>query len=277
MKSILVPTLTMLLSSAAVTGAIGQPVQTGHENLVLAEIKNLPPPPAPADREFCDHLTIEPQTPGGQLAEKLGWAVTGEVSLDGLDAVSFVASFDQGTSGSCQLNDGNVGLFKGDTLRWLVYAAPDATQLIGTVEPFEDDAIRIWSGDFLSQPVVDLHLDAGKPSLSDLAASESFCNGQASVPNIYGKPIGEVRKALTKAGWGPVLGILDGEMPDSRSEALQAAGLIEVEGCSGTGFGYCRFGYAGQFGDLSVVTVGEGDEGSTPNVARYNVTCAVTE
>lgn len=276
MKSILIPTLT-ILSSAAVTGAIAQPVQTGHEDLVLAEMKNLPPPPAPADREFCDHLTIEPQTPGGQFAEKQGWAVTGEVSFDGLDAVSFVASFDQGTSGSCQLNDGNVGLFEGENLRWLVYAAPDATQLIGTVQSFEGDAIRIWSGDFLSQPVADLHLDAGKPTLSDLAASESFCNGQASVPNIYGKPIGDVRKALIKAGWAPVLSSLDEDMSDSRSDALLSAGLIEVEGCSGTGFGYCSFGYAGQFGDLSVVTAGEGDEGTTPNVARYDVTCAVRD
>lgn len=277
MKSILVPALALLLGTASSTPALAQGAISGRDDLVLVELRKLPPPPAPADRQFCDHLTIEPSTPGGQLAEKLGWAVTGEVSVGGIDAISFVASFDLGTSGSCQLNDGNVGLFDGDSLRWLVYGAPDATQSIGIVLPFEDHAIRIWSGDFLSQPVADLHLDGSEPSLADLAATENFCDGKASVPNIYGKPIGEVRKALTKAGWSPVLGILEEDYTDSRSEALKADGLIEVQGCSGTGFGYCSFGYAGQFASLDVVTVGEGDMGTTPDVARYSVTCSVAE
>jgi len=57
---------------------------------------------------------IQPQTAGGRLATALGWAVTGEVSLDGMDVVSFVGGFAPGTSGSCQMTDGNVGLFDDD-------------------------------------------------------------------------------------------------------------------------------------------------------------------
>jgi hypothetical protein len=50
--------------------------------------------------------------------------------------------------------------------------------------------------------------------------------------------------------------------------------VTEVEDCSGTGFAFCGFRYTGPAGDLSVVTVGEGDEnGGLPLVARYSVDC----
>jgi hypothetical protein len=274
MKPILTPALALLLCSAA--GALAQTSVSGPEGLVLVEMKRLPPVPEPVDVQYCDHRTIEPKTAGGQLAAKLGWAVTGEVSLDGLDAVSFVAGFEPGTSGSCRLIDGNVGLFDGAELRWLVYGEAEASDNIGSIFPFEAGSLRIWNGDFLSQPVADLHLDANDtPSMSALADVETFCDARASVPNIYGRPIGDARKALQKAGWAPVLGTFEDDIVDSHSEMLKANGLIEVQGCSGTGFGYCSFGYAGQFADLTVVTVGEGDAGATPDIVRYDVSCAI--
>lgn len=58
-------------------------------------------------------------------------------------------------------------------------------------------------------------------------------------------------------------------------DELKAAGIYEVQSCSGTQFGYCSFGYEGQFAELSVVTVGEGEPSSTPQVARYSVSCAI--
>ena len=259
----------LLLSGAMVGGVAADPASSGIDGLVAVPLTRLPPPPAPVEAGFCDHLKIEPRTPGGTAAEELGWAVTGEVPLQGLDVVSFVGGFEQGTSGSCRMDDGNVAVFDGDRLRWLVYGEQDASHGIGTVEPFEDTGVRIWSGDFLSQPVADMHIDEkGAVSLSELAAVEQFCNDMALVPNIYGMPITEAREELTANGWGAVLGIPDGAPADPRSEALKADGIYEVDACSPTGFGYCTFGYSGYVAELSVVTFGD-----DAKVARYAVSC----
>lgn len=266
----------MLSNSAGVSGAVAGPTASETGGLVAVPLTRLPPPPRLVEAGSCNHLTVEPQSTGGKVAKALGWAVTAEVSLGSFDVVSFVGGFEPGTSGSCRMTDGNVGLFDGDQLRWLVYGEKDAAPSIGTVQAFEKAAIRIWSGDFLAQPVADMQIDAnGAVSLGRLAPVERFCDGGASVPNIYGMPIGEAREAVQAAGWGPVLGISPGEPVDVRSEELKAAGIYEVQSCSGTGFGYCSFGYAGQFSELSVVTVGEGGSSSTPEVARYDVSCAI--
>lgn len=266
----------LLWNAAGVSGAVAASPSSTPGGLVTTALTRLPPPPQPVEPGFCDHLMIEPQTAGGRVASALGWAVTGEVSLEGMDVVSFTGGFEPGTSGSCQMTDGNVGVFDDEQLRWLVYGKKGATSRIGVVEAFEKSAIRIWSGDYLPQPLVDMRIDtSGAVSLGNLAPAERFCDGKATVPNIYGIPIAEAREALASAGWGPVLGIAQGEPVDLRSEELKAAGIYEVQSCSGTGFGYCSFGYSGQFAELSVVTVGEGEPSATPEVARYSVSCAV--
>ncbi|MFD2649374.1 hypothetical protein ACFSX5_16430 [Devosia albogilva] len=264
-----------LVSAALVSGPAADSLPQGMDGLVVVELRRLPPPPEPVEAGFCDHLLVEPGTAGGVEVAALGWAVTGEVSLGGFEVVSFVGGFEPGTSGSCRSNDGNVALFESDQLRWLVYGEKGASGRIGSIQPFEDRAIRIWGGDFLPQPVADLHVDAsGAISLAALADEEQFCDGEATVPNIYGMPIAAAREELASAGWGPLLGILPGEPADSRAEALKAAGIYEVQSCSPTGFGFCSFRYSGQFSELSVVTVGEGAPSATPEVARYSVSCA---
>ncbi len=266
---------SVLASAGSIGWSAADSLPQGMDGLLMVELRRLPPAPEPVEADSCDHLLVEPGTTGGAEAKALGWAVTGEVSLGGLDAVSFVGGFEPGTSGSCRSSDGNVALFEGDQLRWLVYGEEGASGRIGSIQPFEDRAIRIWGGDFLPQPVADLHVDAsGAVSLAALADEEQFCDGQALVPNIYGMPIAAAREELASAGWGPLLGILPGEPADSRAEALKAAGIYEVQSCSPTGFGFCSFRYSGQFAELSVVTVGDGTPSSTPNVARYGVSCA---
>ncbi len=267
---------SVLLSAALVGASAADSLPQGMDGIVVVELTRLPPPPRPVEAGSCDHLWVEPGTAGGAEVKALGWAVTGEVSLGGFDVVSFVGGFEPGTSGSCRSSDGNVALFEGDQLRWLVYGEKDASGRIGSIQPFEDRAIRVWGGDFLPQPVADLHVDAsGAVFLAALADEEQFCDGQATVPNIYGMPIAAAREELTSAGWGPLLGILPGETADSRAEALKAAGIYEVQSCSPTGFGFCSFRYSGQFAELSVVTVGEGAPSPTPDVARYDVSCAI--
>lgn len=242
--------------------------------VALARITNLPEAPADTgDAQWCDHLVIAAGTPGGQLAESRGWSVTGEVSLDGVDLVSFVAGFESGTSGSCALLDGNVGIFSGDEMIGVAYAPTGSALSIGHIHPLGSDGARIWSGDFLSMPVADMALMGGFAlAVRPLAAEEKFCGDTASVPNIYGVPIAEARETLAASGW-TAREIAESEDPDSRSREYRALGLVELEGCSGTGFGFCSFAYDGTAGTLSVTTVGEGEDGGTPIVSSYDVAC----
>lgn len=269
----------LILLAIALPGAsgIGQvALASPVPGLVLTQLSRLPSPPSSADAGYCQHLLITPATDAGVLVRDLGWVVTAELKLGPYDAVSFAGGFEAGTSGSCRLIDGNVGIFEGDRLRHLVYAKPGAEIGIGRIEPFETTGIRIWNGDFLPQPIADLHHDQnGTVSLEMPAALERFCEGEAEVPNIYGMPIAQARSILAGHGWLPFRSILPGQDADPRSQALLQEGMTEVETCFGTGFGYCSFLYEGQFARLSVTSVGDGEAAITPPVAGYAVACAL--
>ncbi|MGL4235730.1 hypothetical protein [Tabrizicola sp.] len=235
-------------------------------------------PAAPGDAappEFCDHLTLpNPETPAGRAVQAQGWSVTSEVPFGDLTAVSFVGGFVPATSGTCELLDGNVGLFSGDRIVALIYGTKGAGPLIGYASPFGDDGVRILSGDLLPGPTADLgRIGSDGIAVTPLAKVEPFCGGAASVPYIYNLPIDQARILLMEAGWQPVPGDRETEGMGFAS-AIAAAGVPEVEECSGTGFGFCAYGYTRPAGDLSVTTAGEGGEdGGLPTVSGYGVDC----
>lgn len=245
------------------------------KGLAIAPAGTIPKaPPSAAAREFCEHLTLSPKSPAGRLVAGRGWAVTGETRLPGGNqAVSFVGRFEPGTSGSCLASEGNVAVFRDESLLAIAYAPRGAKDTIARVVPLGDGNARIWSGDYLSQPLADLRIENGGLliALAPLAAEERLCGGTAVVPNIYGLPIDTARKALGARGWTPVRGEIGTDRARyGREFGLIERGIPEVESCSGTGFGYCAFGYRGPAGTLSVSTVGD-DE--FPAVSGYGVTC----
>ncbi|WP_128515800.1 hypothetical protein [Tabrizicola thermarum] len=234
-------------------------------------------PPAPADRgdaAYCSHLASQPETAAGRAVQAQGWTVTGEVPFGTLTAVSFVGSFLQGTSGTCLRRDGNVGFFAGDKLTALIYARNAEELPIGFIAPFADSGLRLWSGDYLPEPLADIQPTAGGITVVPLAATEPVCHGTAEVPLIYGLPIDVARKRLAEAGWQPVP--FQGDRSESMGldAEIAARGVPEVDVCSGTGFGFCGYAYAGPAGSLAVTTMGEfGEDGSFPVVADYGVDC----
>ncbi|MCE4222255.1 hypothetical protein HCU64_00690 [Methylobacterium sp. C25] len=244
------------------------------KTLAIAAAHEIPKaPPKSEDAESCQHLTKKPSTAAGRLVAGQGWAITGEVALpDGIQAISFVGKFEQGTSGSCLLSDGNVAIFRGDALVAIAYAPRGAKDTIGSILPLEGGRARIWSGDYLSQPLADLLITGeGAPNLVPLAPLETRCGGKAVVPNVYGVPIDKARKLFVSNGWSPVPGKIGKDRAEQGREIdLVKGGVVEVESCSGTGFGYCGFNYRGSAGTLAVTTVGDGDY---PNVSDYGVTC----
>ena len=269
--------IASLLTGGAATSArpqgepAGLQVSSSVKTVAAAPLSVLPKaPPQAGERELCSQFIVTPRSNAGRQVAAAGWAVTGEARIGRFLAVSFAGRFVQGTSGSCEVAAGNVGLFEGEGLRAVVYTRKDAARSIGRVVPFGADALRLWDGDLLPQPLADLQVE-GEASLSivPLAPLEAFCDGRSLVPNVYGQPVTRAREALRQLGWKPVKGPVP-DHPASREAALIERGVVEVEACSGTGFGFCSYAYARPEATLSLVTVGDADD---PVVSSYDPRC----
>lgn len=270
-----IPTVAFLSMLAFSSSAFGEVHGLSTvEGLNITMFNKLPAAPkAQGDREFCDHLLIEPTTTGGKAAVGQGWGVTGELEIGQLTLVSFVGDFESGTSGSCTLLDGNVGFFHGSELVALTFANSESEAWIGSIQAFGDAGARIWDGDIVPAPFADITIDdTGLISIVQVVSEERFCGGQAIVPDIYSKPISEARALLTENGWIPTASQAPEGAGSYRAELVKA-GLKEVTDCSGTGFGYCGFEYQSAYGTLSVTTVGDPELPTTPSVSRYDVSC----
>jgi len=145
-------------------------------------------------------MLAKPKTPGGRLAASLGWGVTAEVQLGAYEALSFASQFEPSTSSTCEISQGNVAIFKGERLLALAYAAKGTKQSIGRISAIQEGP-RIWNGDPVAAPVVDLSfLDGHLFQIGPVANEDAVCAGQGTVPNIYGKPINQAREALIANG-----------------------------------------------------------------------------
>jgi hypothetical protein len=243
--------------------------------LDLVALSALPTAPqGQGETDFCSHLFLEAvTTPGGQDATGKGWHVTAELPFGDLTAVSFIGRAIPATSGACELLDGNVGFFSGDQLVALLYGTEADSAMVGRIKSFGEGGLRVLSGDIIPMPVADLDRTGTGIVALPLAADEPVCDGTGTVPNIYNLPIDQARERLIAAGWRPVPGPVESQ-DYSPAKDLAAAGVTEVEDCSGTGFGFCAYRYSGPAGELEVTTVGEGGEdGSLPAVVAYGVEC----
>jgi hypothetical protein len=270
MRLALIPLATLLASPTLAD--LSLTVDT--PGLDLVPLATLPTAQQAQDETgFCAPLFVDPvTTSAGQDVAAKGWHVTAELPLGDLTAVSFVGSAAPATSGTCELLDGNVGFYSGDQLVALLFATQAEQPLIGSLRPFGDN-LRLLNGDLLPGSVADIMREGDRIVVTAPAANEPVCNGKATVPGIEDLPIDQARKLLLGAGWQPVPG-------DPAQQALgwagdlAAAGVPEVQDCSGTGFAFCAFSYAGPAGTLTAITAGEeGENGSLPSVTRYDVDC----
>lgn len=264
----------MVLTGAA---ASGQPTELNFvsqiDYLEIDYLARLPANLSAVSSDVSCPASIEsPETAGGREIAKDKWFLTGEVTISGLTFVSFVGNGTPGTSGSCSLSNGNVGIFEGSTLRGLVYAPKGAKAEIGTISALEGDGLRIWDGGYLSQPLADLQvIDGNLVIMHNVASRDSFCEGAVTVPNIYRLPINIARRLLLAEGWLPAAETE--EAPAPYIEELRLS-LPELRDCSGAGFNFCGWDYVKVPGrSLTVVTTGEAVDGSWPVVTKYDVSC----
>ncbi|ONF47818.1 hypothetical protein RSM1_17605 [Methylobacterium radiotolerans] len=262
-------TLGLMLAgpAAAQDGPPAPRVASAVKGLRVVPLAELPRARGGAGRRAgCPGEVAPAQSEAARAVAARDWFVLGEAALGRYRAVSFASELQQGPSGTCFVADGNVGLFDGARLVALVYGA-GRTGAVGRIAA-RAGGVRLWDGELPPAPVGDLTLRAdGTLSLEPPAKVESVCGGRGSIPAIRGRPIDEARTALIAAGWTPVRGA---PSDDARERDLARRGVIEVDGCSGTGLAYCSFRYAGAAGTLSVTTMGEGD---LPEVHEYRITC----
>ena len=234
----------------------------------LIRLAKLPKAPASASsRQECGALDA-PKGDDGKAVAALGWGVTAEATLGGYQAVSFAGKFEAGTSGACDIDQGNVALFESGRLVVLIYAARNAKTSIGRIVSTKD-GLRILDGDLVPMPVGDIHL-AGDRTIEvvPLPREEAVCDGRGVVPNLYGKPITEVRKEIMAKGWTPLRGPPPSE-PDAVAKDLQRLGIVEAVDCAGTGFAFCSYYYRQNDMELSVTSFGD----RKPTVSAYHVAC----
>lgn len=177
--------------------------QIGH--LEITPLANLPKNTSTATTDaFCPILVDTPKSPEGQQVTQAGWLVSGEIEVGGLTFASFAGEAEQGISGSCLLRDSNIGIFQDNALRGLFNAPQDAVSSIGSIDGLEGNTLRIWDGDYLSQPLADLMV-VGEDLviLRNVASRNSFCESAVNVPNLYGLPVHLARRMLLAEGWSP--------------------------------------------------------------------------
>lgn len=234
---------------------------------------------AQSEEHFCGAIK-KPRTPAGQQVAGADWVVTGEETHDSLTFVSFVGETSSGTSGSCLLTQGNIGIFQNDTLQAVIYADASQPSGLGTVEAVEGNRIRIFDGDYLPVPVADLRIiDNDLLILSNVAERDSFCDGKATAPNVYGLPIHLARRLLLAEGWQPAANPPDAEesVVSGYVEHLRKT-MPEVQECSGTGFGFCNWEYRKDSDQaLSVTTAGEAADDSSPQIVSFTVGCGLQD
>lgn len=260
--------LCLLLPTTAAAQALEYASQ--RDGLEIRAVDTLPANPS-SEGDGCGAQTEPLETEGGKIVADAGWIVTTEITQDTLTFISFVGQATAGTSGSCLMEGGTIGVFRGPDLLALAYAAEDARRQIGSLQQLEGGALRIWDGDYGSSPLADLRVTGELVLIRPISDRDSFCAGKISLPSLYGLPIHQARILLLAEGWQPQP---DATQTSSDYVRDMAKSLPELVDCAGTGFGYCGYNYSHKDGaSLSVTSAGEALEGSSPTVVDYRAEC----
>lgn len=248
------------------------------EELRIVSAISLPTNPnrGPVDDYCSSYVVANPKSQGGRLADRNGWIVTSETKLGTYDAVTFVGGLDPATSAACFHQDGNLAIFDGSRLEAIAYRQHSSKNpltigdqgvedSLGSADQIDERKIRLYYG-LPSAPFADVVLRDGI-SIEQTGKEDRVCGGAAVVPNIYNEDIRQARKRLIAYGWRPQKPTE--ELNGGIDEDLKKQGVVEVEACAGTGFGYCAFNYEHKKGfGLRVISAGD-----DPNVIGYEAHC----
>lgn len=220
----------------------------------------------PVDEYCTAYVVTSPKSPGGRFAARNGWIVTSETKLGDYDAINFVGALEPATSATCFHKDGNLAVFDGPRLKAIAYLNDPSESALGSAEQIDQRRIRLNTG-MPGAPYADVVLRDGI-YIEQTAKEDKVCGGAAVVPNIYNEDIRQARKRLRVYGWQPQKS--SEEINGGLDEDLKAEGVVEVEACAGTGYGFCKFNYVHSKGfGLEVISAGD-----DPNVIGFEAYCS---
>ena len=219
---------------------------------------------AKVDEDCSQYEIAHPKSLGGRLARRNGWIVTSETKLGSYDAVTFVGALERAwIPPTCAHVNGNIAVFDGAQLKAIAYEVKQRRPIdpsegvevedsLAFAEQIDRHRIRLSWGLPLP-PFADMVL-RDDISVEPIAKEDRVCGGLAAVPNVFGEDIRQARKKLLAYGWRPVR-----STSESGAIGSELRGVIEVESCSGVGYGFCGFNYRHKKGfGLGVVTTGDG-------------------
>lgn len=236
-----------------------------------------------------------------QAAEAAGWTVFGEREWAGYRVVGVARAGTHLAGMGCVFPGGRVLLFRdGRALAQVIDSRADADASDGGLQSLEEGApdasaessqlarrdqadAELRFGDWQGSALARLRVASGGGlELASLPATDHYCGGRATLPRLEALELPAARKRLLAQGWQPAeLSREQDQGEDGMRDALIAAGFPEIEGCSGTGMGYCNYHYRNPAGDrLQLTTAGEygsdeNDGGKTywPRVAGHSLLC----
>lgn len=291
------PTATPQAANAlTVKGEVG--------SLRLRLIDALPPLPKASAQggEASGDCSEAPASAEARAADAAGWAVFAERDWAGYRAVGVARVGTHLAGMGCVFPDGQVLLFRDgrpvaqvvDTqagkedsdagLQSLEGGAPspsaESSQLARRDGADAELRVGDWNGGQLARIVVGAD---GGLELAALPPIDRYCGQRAKLPRLEALALPAARERLLAQGWQARQsdpGADEGE--DGMRDALRKLGFPEIEGCSGTGMGYCNYHYRNAAGDaLQLTTAGEyvppgvdQADASWPRVAGYTVLCA---
>lgn len=84
-----------------------------------------------------------------------------------------------------------------------------------------------------------------------------------------GMPYAQARKTLLNSGWQAVAHSPNRDRSGAMNYLINKLGYNEVETCSGTGMGFCRFSFINANGQKLAVVTGNNQPGQKPKLQRW--------
>lgn len=218
----------------------------------------------------CASYVLEPKTTAGKRVKDSGWYVIDEIPMKGLTLVSFFNDHEDGTSGNCEILDGNIAIFHKEELVGLIYKNKSGWAP-GGVRTLRNMNFRIWESGVVGIPIADIYISPEERLIrvKKIAEYDEFCESNIKVPTIHGLSVTKARAELASYGWEPY-DTYEIESSDARTESYRSLNRPEYNACSGTGFAFCSLSYKQNSSILNVSAAGEGDD---QMVSRYRVVC----
>ena len=233
----------------------------------LDSIPNAPEPILEKDiRGGCNWYILDKEEQKISLSNdirKKGWAILSEAQLGLYDLIAFAGKFEVETSATCYVKESNIAIFNNGSLFGVIYLQTQEDTKIGHFEKMDDGFLRLYSGDPLQVPVVDLNIHTNGLKLDPISKKPlRYCGKKTVIPNTLGMTIQDARDKLWISGFNR---IEHQQEPESYTSKTYP-GINELAGCS-NGIPWCYFEYEDKYSKVTLRTLGSAE------VVRSDVVC----